>query len=190
MKRPVFKQSRTLQIFLSSIFLFCPTKIFRLSDSCPATTKKISQRLQADGNNPALSPTLQLRKSHRGRGLDVKPPSISQHCGDNQKVITRHISPANPPLSCRWGGGAVDTNDWCITFTRLIGIVEKPRASPSVFNTSLGTLCNVNSKLNGKSCLIPLVIFGTPLQTLIVPICMQRRVASVPAHQSYNNLAD
>ena len=79
------------------------------------------------------------------------------------------------------GGGAVDTNDWCITFTRLIGIVE---------NTSLGTLCNVNSKLNGKSCLIPLVIFGTPLQTLIVPICMQRRVASEPAHQSYNNLAD
>ena len=112
---------------LSGIFLFCLTKIFRLSDSCPATTKKISQRLQADGNNPALSPTLQLRKSHRGSGLNVKPPAISQHCRDNQKVITPHISPAIPPLSCRCGGGAVDTNDWCITFTRSIGI--RPRFS-------------------------------------------------------------
>ena len=32
-------------LFLCGIFLFCPTKIFRLSDSCPATTQKISQRL-------------------------------------------------------------------------------------------------------------------------------------------------
>ena len=81
--------------------------------------------------NPALSPTLQLRKSYRGRGLNVKPPAISQHFRDNKKVITPHISPAIPPLSCRWG--AVNTNDWCITFTRSIGIVEnlglRPRFS-------------------------------------------------------------
>ena len=43
---------------------------------------------------------------------------------NNQKVITPHISLAISPLSCRWGGGAVDINDWCITFTRSIGIVE------------------------------------------------------------------
>ena len=36
----------------------------------------------------------------------------------------------------------------------------------------------------------PISDFWDPLQTLIVPICMQRRVASEPAHQSYNNLAD
>ena len=90
--------------------------------------------MDSDGNNPALSPALQLRKSDRGRGLNVKPPAISKHFRDNKKVITPHISPAIPPLSCRWGGGgAVDTNDSCITFTRSIGIVEnlglRPRFS-------------------------------------------------------------
>ena len=168
MKRQVFKQSRTLWIFLSSIFLFCPKKYFRLSDSCLVTTKKISQRLQADGNyNPALSPTLQLRKSHRGRGLNVKPPAISQHCGDIQKRITLHISPAIPPLSCRWGG-AMDTNDWCITFTRANGKIENLGLRPRFSTLPLGPCAMLTVKLNGKSCLIPLVIFGTPIQTLIV----------------------
>ena len=31
-----------------------------------------------------------------------------RHCGDNQKVIALHLSPAIP------GREAVDTNDWCI----------------------------------------------------------------------------
>ena len=43
-ERPVFEQSRIL-LFLSGIFLFCPTKFFRLSDSGPATSQKISRRL-------------------------------------------------------------------------------------------------------------------------------------------------
>ena len=34
----------------------------------------------------------------------------------------------------------------------------------------------------------PISDFWDPLHTLIVPICMQRRVASEPVHQSYNNL--
>ena len=88
-KTTIQTKQNPIDIFVRH-FSFLSDKNFQ-SDSCPATTKKISQRLQADGNNPALSPTLQLRKSHRGRGLNVKPPSISQHCGDNQKVITRHI---------------------------------------------------------------------------------------------------
>ena len=45
----------------------------------------------------------------------------------------------------------------------------KPRASPSVFNTSLGTL---QMLMNGKSCLIPLINIGeipfmTTLELLI-----------------------
>ena len=43
-KRPVFEQSRTL-LYLSDIFLFCLTKIFRLSNTCPATPQKILRRL-------------------------------------------------------------------------------------------------------------------------------------------------
>ena len=61
---------------------------------------------QADGYNPALSPTLHNRKSHRGKGPNVKPPAIPRHCGDNQKVMALHLSPAIP---------VVDTNDWCIS---------------------------------------------------------------------------
>ena len=43
---------------------------------------------KAHGNNPALSPTLHNRKSHRGKGpnYNVKPPAIYHHCGNNQKV--------------------------------------------------------------------------------------------------------
>ena len=69
-------------------------------------------RGQADGYNPALSPTLHNRKFHRGKVPNVKAPAIPRHCGDNQKVITLHLSLAIPRLS-PYGGG-VDTNDWCI----------------------------------------------------------------------------
>ena len=40
----------------------------------------------------------------------------------------------------------------------------KPRASPSVFNTSLGTL---QILMNGKSCLIPLLMHRKPCHTLL-----------------------
>ena len=53
----------------------------------------------ADGYNPALSPTLHNRKFHRGKVLNVKAPAIPWHCGDNQKVIALHLSPAIPRLS-------------------------------------------------------------------------------------------
>ena len=170
-KTSIQTKQNPINIFVRH-FSFLSEKFFRLSDSCPATTKKISQRLQADGNNPALSPTLQLRKSHWGRGLNVKPPAISQHCGEYQKVITPHISPAIPPLSCRCvcvGGGAMDTNDWCITFTRAIGIVENLGLRPRFSTLPSGPCAMLTVKLNGKSCLIPLVIFGTPIHTLIDP---------------------
>ena len=52
---------------------------------------------KAHGNNPALSPTLHSRKSHRGKGPNhnVKPPAINWHCGNNQKVYSNY-SPAIP----------------------------------------------------------------------------------------------
>ena len=57
---------------------------------------------QADGYNPALSPTLHNRKFHRGKVPNVKAPAIPRHCGDNQKVIALHLSPAIPV-----GGGGM-----------------------------------------------------------------------------------
>ena len=42
-----------------------------------------------------------------------------------------------------------------LTFARSLGRYWKPRASPSVFNTSLGTL---RMLVNGKSCLIPILV--------------------------------
>ena len=38
---------------------------------------------QADGYNPAPSPTLHNRKSHLGKGPNVKPPVIPRYCRDN-----------------------------------------------------------------------------------------------------------
>ena len=58
---------------------------------------------QADGYNPALSPTLYNRKSHRDKGPNVKPLAIPKHCGDNQKVIAMHLSLTTPI----GGGGCV-----------------------------------------------------------------------------------
>ena len=55
-------------------------------------------RGQADGYNPALNPTLHNRKFHRGKVPNVKAPAIPRHCGDNQKVIALHLSPAIPRL--------------------------------------------------------------------------------------------
>ena len=60
-----------------------------------------------------LAPPYTNRKSHRGKGPNVKTPAIPRYCGDNQKVIALHLSPA---IYTPVGGGAVDTNDWCIIF--------------------------------------------------------------------------
>ena len=67
---------------------------------------------QADGNNPVLCPTLHNRKSQQGKCPNVITPTLPRHCGDNQKVIVPHLTPAIPRLSPLVG--AVDTNDWCI----------------------------------------------------------------------------
>ena len=40
---------------------------------------------QADGNNPALSPTLHNRKSHRGKCPNVITLAFPPLCGDNKK---------------------------------------------------------------------------------------------------------
>ena len=66
-----------------------------------------AMRGQAGGYNPALSPILHNRKSHRGKGPNVKPLAIPRYCGDNQKVIALHLS------SAIVGGGTVDSKDWC-----------------------------------------------------------------------------
>ena len=68
MKRPIFKQSRTL-LFLSGILLFCSTKIFRLSDSCPATSRKIREDCPA----PKSAPT-----AFSGQNIIISSPSASQ----------------------------------------------------------------------------------------------------------------
>ena len=74
----------------------CEKMTFHFSE---AQSPGISPALwdQADGYNHALSPTLHKRKSHRGKGPNVKPLAIFWHCGDNQKVekkIALHLSPA------------------------------------------------------------------------------------------------
>ena len=51
---------------------------------------------QADGNNPALCPTLQNRKSEQGKCPNVITPTLPWHCGDNQKVIVQHLTTAIP----------------------------------------------------------------------------------------------
>ena len=47
---------------------------------------------QADGNNPALCPTLHNRKSQQGKCPIVITPTLPPHFGNNQKVIVRHAS--------------------------------------------------------------------------------------------------
>ena len=51
---------------------------------------------QADGNNPALCPTLHNRKSQQDKCPNVITPTLPRHCGDNQKVIVQHLTPAIP----------------------------------------------------------------------------------------------
>ena len=49
--------------------------------------------------------------------------ALTWHCGGTQKVTALHISPAIPAHLRRWrcgGGGAVVTNDWCITGPDLL----------------------------------------------------------------------
>ena len=54
---------------------------------------------QAEGNNPALCPILHNRKSKQGKCPNVITPTLPRHCGDNQKVIVQHLTPAIPRLS-------------------------------------------------------------------------------------------
>ena len=54
---------------------------------------------QADGNNPAVCPTLHNRKSQLGKCPNDITPTLPRHCGDNQKVIVQHLTPAIPRLS-------------------------------------------------------------------------------------------
>ena len=54
---------------------------------------------QADGNNPALCPTLRNRKSQQGKCPNVITPTLTRHSGDNQEVIVQHLTPAIPRLS-------------------------------------------------------------------------------------------
>ena len=66
---------------------------FQSPDISPALWK------QADVNNPTLCPALHYKKSHQGRFPNVITPTLPPHCGDNQKVLALHRSPAIPPLS-------------------------------------------------------------------------------------------
>ena len=72
---------------------------------------------QADGNITALSPTLHNRKSHRGKIPNVKPPVISGTAGTIKKYLPCTLARLFPGYPRRWGGGGVDTNDWCIKST-------------------------------------------------------------------------
>ena len=54
---------------------------------------------QADGNSPALYPTLHNRKSQHGKCPNVITPTLPRHFGDNQNVIVQHLTPAIPRLS-------------------------------------------------------------------------------------------
>ena len=54
---------------------------------------------QSDGYNSALCPTLHNRKSQQGKCPNVITPTLPRHCGDNQKVIVQHLTPAIPRLS-------------------------------------------------------------------------------------------
>ena len=54
---------------------------------------------QADDNNPCLSPALHNRKSHLVKFLNEVTPALPRPRGDNQKVITVHLSPAIQQLS-------------------------------------------------------------------------------------------
>ena len=58
---------------------------------------------QADGNNPALCPTLHNRKSQQGKCPNVITPTLPRHCGDNHKVIVRHLPRLFHGYPRRWG---------------------------------------------------------------------------------------
>ena len=51
---------------------------------------------QADGNNPALCPSIHNRKSQQGKCPNFITPTLPRHCGDNQKVIIQQLTPAIP----------------------------------------------------------------------------------------------
>ena len=56
----------------------------------------------ADGYNPALSPALHNRKSHRGKDSNVKPTAIPWHCGDSN--CSAHKPGYSPPIPVGGGG--------------------------------------------------------------------------------------
>ena len=61
-----------------------------------------------------LAPPYTIEKLTGGRRPNVITPALPQQCGDNQKVLALHHSPAIPR---RWG--ALDTNDLCINIMPL-----------------------------------------------------------------------
>ena len=75
-ERLVFEQSRTL-LFWSGIFLFCLTKIFRLSNSCPATSQKISRRLRFESSATLPTWTSALSRSRTLRQDSKEWPACS-----------------------------------------------------------------------------------------------------------------
>ena len=83
-------------IYALVICIHCsPLMIFTFQS--PGTSPALWGR--ADGNNPALCPTLHNRKSQRGKCPNDIAPTLPRHCGDNQKVIVQHLTPAIPRLS-------------------------------------------------------------------------------------------
>ena len=105
---------RSARFMLCTMYLY-PTGMGRDNDFQFSEPWYIHSLLgQADGNNSALCPALHNTKSHRGKCPNVITHALSRHCGDNQKVIDLHLNPAIPRLPSKMG--AVDTNDWCITF--------------------------------------------------------------------------
>ena len=56
-----------------------------------------------------LAPALHYRKSHWAKCSNGITPALPRHCGDNQKVLVLHHSPA-----IHVSVGSVDTNDCCI----------------------------------------------------------------------------
>ena len=64
----------------------------------------VTPRGQTGGKNSALCPALPNRKYPWGKDPNGKRPAFPLHCGDTQKVIALHFSPAIPHPSPKVGG--------------------------------------------------------------------------------------